>query len=172
MEWRIPNMKIPVFLSKLSELILRPIFWFGRFLAKIWAAIFGRISWTAPTWLSRTNAAWSNFGNARPWTNASIVMAVLLIACGSMWGWKWYQSRPKPHRVSANVSTIPVTKLDKELQYPPLIIKFSDPAARLEDLKKPSLTGVKLEPSIPGTWSWNSDRELAFHPTEDWPADK
>ncbi|HJT45949.1 MAG TPA: MG2 domain-containing protein, partial [Chthoniobacterales bacterium] len=165
-------MKIPAFLSKLSELVFRPIFWFGRLLAKIWAAIFGRISWTAPTWLSRTNTAWSNFGNARPWTNASIVMAVLLIVCGSIWGWKWYQSRPKPHRVSANVSTIPVTKLDKELQYPPLIIKFSDPAARLEDLKKPSLTGVKLEPSIPGTWSWNSDRELAFHPTEDWPADK
>src|SRR5689334_16743135 len=165
-------MKIPAFLSKLFEIVSRPVFWLGRVLARVWSAIFGRVSWSPPTWLSRSNAAWSNFGNTRPWMNASIVLAALLITCGSIWGWKWYQSRPKPHLVSATVSAIPVTKLDKELQYPPLVIKFSDPAARLEDLKKSPLTGVKLDPSIAGAWSWNSDRELIFRPTEDWPADK
>src|SRR6266849_6011354 len=67
---------------------------------------------------------------------------------------------------------IPVTKLEKELKYPPLIVRFSDPAARLEDLKKLSLQGVRLEPQIGGAWSWNSDKELVFRPTEDWPADQ
>jgi len=165
-------MKIPASLSKLLQLLLRPIFWLGRLLSKICFAIFGRISWNPPGWLSRGEAAWSRFGNSRPWTNASIVIAVLLIICGSIWTWKWYQSRPKPHRVSASVVAIPVTKLDKELQYPPVVIRFSDPAARLEDLKKPSLTGVRLEPKIAGAWSWNSDKELIFRPTEDWPADR
>ncbi len=53
-----------------------------------------------------------------------------------------------------------------------MIVRFSEPAARLEDLKKPSLQGVRLEPQIGGAWSWNSDKELTFRPTADWPADQ
>lgn len=165
-------MKIPAALSKLGDVILRPLFWLGRLLAKIWFAVFGRLSWNPPTWLSRGNEAWSRFGNNRPWTNASVVLGLLLVIYGSLWTWNWYQSRPKPHFVSASIQSVPVTKLEKELQYPPLVIRFSDPAARLEDLKKPALTGVRLEPQIAGAWSWNSDRELTFRPTEDWPADR
>ncbi len=165
-------MKIPAFLSKLPELVLRPVFWIGRALSKIWFTIFGRVSWSPPNWFSKGRSAWTGFSDTRPRTTASLLIAVLLISCGSIWTWKWYQSRPKPHRVSATVAAIPVTKLDKELQYPPLVIRFSDPAARLEDLKKPSVTGVRLEPQIAGAWSWSSDRELIFRPTEDWPADR
>src|SRR5436305_1456103 len=165
-------MKVPASVSKLTEIVLRPIFWLGRVVSKIWFALFGRVSWSPPSWMARSNEVWSRFGNNRPWTNALLVVAVLLIACGSLWSWKWYQSRPKPHFVSASVQSIPVTKLDKELRYPPLVIRFSDPAARLEDLKKSPLTGVRLEPQIAGAWSWNSDRELTFRPTEDWPADR
>src|SRR5262249_27519094 len=158
-------MKIPAFLSKLPNLVLRPLVLLGKGLAKIWFALFGRVSWSPPGWFSK----WSRFSGSRPRTTASILIAILLIICGSIWTWKWYQSRPKPHRVSATIAAIPTTKLDKELQYPPLVIRFSDPAARLEDLKKPSLEDVRLEPQIAGAWSWNSDRELVFRPTEDWP---
>ncbi|HST30423.1 MAG TPA: alpha-2-macroglobulin [Chthoniobacterales bacterium] len=165
-------MKMPAFLSKVSELVLSPVFWLGRALASIWFAIFGHVSWSPPSWFSKGHSAWSGFSTSRPRTTASILIAALLITCGSIWSWKWYQNRPKPHRVSATISAIPVTKLDKELQYPPLVMRFSDPAARLEDLKKPSLTGVKIEPQIAGTWSWNSDKELTFRPSEDWPADR
>ncbi len=165
-------MQLPASLSKLAEIIVRPFLWLGRLLSKIWFAVFGRVSWSPPGWLSRTNEAWSRFGNSRPWTNASLVLGLLLIAYGSLWTWNWYQNRPRPHFVSASVGSIPVTKLDKDLQYPPLVIRFSDPAARLEDLKRPSLAGVRLEPQIAGAWSWNSDRELTFRPTEDWPADR
>jgi alpha-2-macroglobulin len=165
-------MKIPAFLSKLPELVLRPVFWLGRALTSIWFAIFGRVSWSPPNWFSKGRSAWTGFSDSRPRTTASLLIAVLLISCGSIWTWKWYQSRPKPHRVSATIAAIPVTKLDKELQYPSLVIRFSDPASRLEDLKKPSLTGVRLEPQIAGAWSWSSDRELIFRPTEDWPADR
>lgn len=165
-------MKIPASLSKLAETVVRPIFWLGRLISKIWFACFGRLSWSPPVWLSRSNEAWSRFGNNRPWTNALLVLGLLLMTWGSLWTWNWYQNRAKPHLVSASIQSIPVTKLDKELQYPPLVIKFSDPAARLEDLKKPSLSGVRLEPQIAGAWSWSNDRELTFRPTEDWPADR
>ncbi|MBV9618026.1 MAG: hypothetical protein JO201_02340, partial [Verrucomicrobia bacterium] len=165
-------MKTPAFLSKPPELVLRPLDLLGKGLVKIWVAIFGRFSWSPPGWFSQTRFGWTRFSVSRPRTTASILITVFLITCGSIWGWKWYQSRPKPHRVSATVAEIPVTKLDKDLQYPPLVIRFSDPAARLEDLKKPSLEGVRLDPPLAGAWSWNSDRELAFRPTEDWPADR
>jgi len=164
-------MKIPASLSKLPELILRPVVLLGRGLAKIWFVIFGRLSWSPPHWFSKSHSAWTRFSDSRPRTTASLLIAIFLISCGSIWTWKWYQSRPKPHRVSATVAAIPVTKLDKELKYPPLTIRFSDPAAKLEDLKQPSLSGVRLEPKIAGSWSWSSDRELTFRPTEDWPAD-
>src|ERR1700736_1524932 len=165
-------MKIAALLSKLPELILRPLVLLGRGVAEVWFAIFGRFSWSPPGWFSQSRSTWTCFRESRPRTTASILIAVFLITCGSIWSWKWYQSRPKPHRVSATVEAIPVTKLDKELKYPPLVVRFSDPAARLEDLKKPSLEGVRLEPQIAGAWSWNSDRELVFRPTEDWPADR
>src|SRR5438094_728323 len=70
------------------------------------------------------------------------------------------------------IEAVPVTKLEKDLKFPTLDIRFSDSAARLEDLKKTSVSGVRIEPKIAGVWSWNSDKELMFRPTEDWPADQ
>src|SRR6266404_1789784 len=154
-DWRNHNMKIPASLSKLREFILWPLGVLGRFVTKIWLAIFGRVAWTPPRWFS----AWSDFSGNRPRTTASILIAAFLITCGSIWTWKWYQAQPKPHRVSATVPAIPVTKLDRELQFPPLIVRFSDPAARLEDLKKPSLEAVHLQPQITDARSWHSGPE-------------
>ena len=129
-------------------------------------------TWSPPAWFSQSRTGWTRFSEANPRITASGLIAIFLLSCGAAWTWNWYQHRPKPHRVSASVGAIPVTKLENELKYPPLIVRFSEPAARLEDLKKPSLQGVRLEPQVGGAWSWNSDKELAFRPTEDWPADQ
>ena len=86
--------------------------------------------------------------------------------------WRWYQDRPKPHQVSLKINAIPVTTLAKDLKFPPLTVYFSESAARLEDLKKKSLTGIRLEPQIAGDWHWANDSTLLFEPTEDWPADQ
>ena len=112
------------------------------------------------------------FRRRRPVLAAGIVLLALLLASGSLWTWRWYQRQPKPHRVSATVAAIPITPLEKELKFPPLSIEFSEPAARLEDLKNPALHHVRLEPTLPGTWKWTNDRNLAFVPTQDWPAER
>ncbi len=165
-------MKTPAFLSKLPDLIIRPFVLLGKMVAKTWFAVFGRVSWSPPHWFSQSRTAWMRFSEANPRITAAGLIAIFLVSCGASWTWNWYQNRPKPHRVSVSTVAIPVTKLEKELKYPPLIVRFSDPAARLEDLKKPSLQGVRLEPQVGGAWSWNSDKELVFRPTEDWPADQ
>jgi hypothetical protein len=57
-------MKIPASLSKLPELILRPLVLLGRGVVKIWFAIFGRFSWSPPGWFSQSRSGWSRFSDA------------------------------------------------------------------------------------------------------------
>src|SRR6266404_2061282 len=125
-DWRIHLMKTPAFLSKLPDLIIRPFVLLGRIVAKIWFAIFGRFSWSPPHWFSQSHAEWARFSQANPRITALIMAAIFLISCGAAWTWDWYQRRPKPHRVSASIEAIAVTKLEKELKYPPLIVRFSE----------------------------------------------
>ncbi len=97
---------------------------------------------------------------------------ILLVSCAGVWTWNWYSHLPKPKKVLANIVPIEVTKLEKELKFPRLVVRFSESAARLEDLKKPSVQGVRLEPNVNGAWHWAQADILVFEPTEDWPADQ
>jgi uncharacterized protein YfaS (alpha-2-macroglobulin family) len=103
---------------------------------------------------------------------ASAVLAILLISGGGAWTWKWYSHLPKPKKISAKIVSIEVTKLEKELKFPRLVMYFSESAARLEDLKKPAVQGVRLEPQVNGAWHWAQADILVFEPKEDWPADQ
>ena len=136
------------------------------------SSVFGHISWNPPGWLARSAAACARFYRSRPNLTTSLILSVFFLGCASAWSWHWYQHQPKPHRVTATIDAIPVTRLEKDLKFPSLNIAFSESAARLEDLKKPSLSGVRLDPAIAGTWRWNNDKHLVFKPTEDWPAEK
>ena len=86
-------------------------------------------------------------------------------------GWQWYQHLPKPETVSATVQAPGITPIvDDKLAPEPLRIAFEKSVAPLERLDKPVTSGVKLEPSVPGKWKWESDRVLRFEPAQDWPA--
>jgi uncharacterized protein YfaS (alpha-2-macroglobulin family) len=139
---------------------------------KILSQIFGNVSWRPPGWINRIRNGWVTLNRRHPHLIAPAIIVIFLLSCGAVWTLHWYQHRPIPHKVTATIASPPITKLEKDLKYPPLSIVFSEPAARLEDLKKKSLPGIQLEPKIAGVWSWNSDKELVFRPTEDWPADK
>src|ERR1700736_2156432 len=134
--------------------------------------IFGNVSWRPPGWLSRTAGKWRQVERRHPRLIAPTIIGLFLISCAGAWTWNWYQHLPKPRRVSVKVQSIPVTKLEKELTFPRLVIYFSEPAARLEDLHKPSIGGVRLEPQMAGGWHWAAGDVLVFQPTQDWPADQ
>jgi uncharacterized protein YfaS (alpha-2-macroglobulin family) len=152
--------------------LIRPFAWLARWLRMIFRTVFGQLSWNPPRWLQLGFARVVLFRRGHPILAAAIVLLAFLITSGSVWTWKWYQRQPKPHKVYATVAAIPVTPLDKELKFPPLTIDFSESAARLEDLKNPSLPRVRLEPATAGTWKWNNDSKLVFTPAQDWPADR
>jgi uncharacterized repeat protein (TIGR01451 family) len=152
--------------------LIRPFAWLARWLRKIFRAAFGQLSWKPPYWLQRGFARLTIFRRGHPILAPVIVLLAFVIAGGSVRTWRWYQSRPKPHMVSAQVAPIPITPLDKELKFPALTIDFSESAARLEDLKNPTLSHVRLDPPVAGAWRWVNDRKLAFAPAQDWPADQ
>src|SRR6266487_5101581 len=165
-------MNTSALITRSLQLAVRPFVLLWAFFKKVALAVFGRLQWSPPHWLTRSRAATSDFHRVHPRITASGIVAIFLLSCGAAWTLHWYQHRPIPHKVKATIASPPITKLEKELKFPPLFVRFSEPAARLEDLKKPSLSGVRLEPTITGAWSWNSDKELAFRPTQDWPADQ
>lgn len=152
--------------------IIRPFAWLARLLRKIARTLFGQISWKPPYWLERTFVRATLWRRGHPLLAWSLVLLLTLLIGGGIWSWRWYQRQPKPHTVSAQVSPIPITPLDKELKFPPLNIEFSESAARLDDLKNPAVQHVRLEPAVPGAWKWTNDRKLTFTPTQDWPADQ
>jgi uncharacterized protein YfaS (alpha-2-macroglobulin family) len=145
---------------------------FTQGISRILGSIFGNFSWRPPHWLSRIGAGCAGRAHAHPRLIAPALTAFFLFAGGTAWTWHWYQHRPKPYRVRATIAQLPVTKLQKELKFPPLTVYFSDHAARLEDLQKRSLNSVHLNPPIAGAWRWSADDILFFEPTEDWPAQK
>jgi alpha-2-macroglobulin len=161
-------MKTPALLSKSIQLAAR----YAAICTAIPRQIFGNVSWQPPIWWTRIGDAWTRVNRAYPRLIAPAIIAIFLLSCGTAWTLRWYEHRPKPFRVSVRVAEIPVTKLEKELKFPQLNIFFSKSAARLEDLKKESLQGVRLEPQIAGAWHWGFDDMLVFQPTEDWPADQ
>src|SRR5437762_3819048 len=159
-------------ITRSLQLAARPFVLLLAFLKKVALAVFGRVQWSPPHWLSHSRAAISGFNRTHPLITASGIVAILLLFCGAAWTLRWYQHRPKPRYVSVMVERIPVTKLEKELTFPTLDIQFGDSAARLEDLKKTSVPGIRLGPPLAGKWMWANDKHLFFKPTEDWPADQ
>jgi alpha-2-macroglobulin len=152
--------------------LIRPFAWLARRVRKTFRTAFGQLSYRPPAWFQRGFARVVLYRRGHPVLAAAIVLGTFLIASGSVWTWRWYQGQPKPHMVYATVTPIPVTPLEKELKFPPLTIEFTESAARLDDLKNPTLQHVRLDPPVAGAWKWLNDRKLSFAPAQDWPADK
>src|SRR5438128_2950164 len=133
---------------------------------------FGNFSWRPPGWLSRTGENGNRLERAYPRLIAPAIVTIFLILCAGAWTWNLYSHLPKPRRVSVKITPVEVTKLEKDLKFPRLVVYFSESAARLEDLKKPSVQGVRLEPHLSGAWHWVQGDILVFQPSEDWPADQ
>src|SRR5437762_13165573 len=159
-------------ITRSLQLAARPFLLLLRFVQKVALALFGRVQWSPPRWLSQTRAGVSGFKRAHPLITASGIVAILLLSCGAAWTWHWYQHRPKPRYVSVKIDPIPVTKLEKDLTFPTVDVRFSESAARLEDLKKVPVQGVRYYPVVPVKWMCATDKHLFFKPSEDWPADQ
>ena len=165
-------MQTPALFGQSIQLLRRTVSATGRIVLRTSETAFGRVSWNPPRWITAATQAGTSFSRKYPRQTTGLLIVLLLLGGGTAWAWRWYANRPKPHTVQATIAPIPVTPLERHLVIPLLNVQFSEPAARLEDLRKTEVRGVRLDPEMPGAWFWSTDQQLTFRPREDWPADR
>jgi alpha-2-macroglobulin len=137
----------------------------GKLLAmvkRVWIAAVGRVAWDAPPW--------SRWLWARKLKSLAALAVIGALATGGYYGWRWWDSRPKPEQTHVTLSAPEVTRWeDGRPQINPLRVEFDHSAALLDKVGKNITAGVELSPKIEGHWNWDSDHELTFTPAGDWP---
>ena len=158
--------------AKAGRAFARP----ARLSGRVLSPLIGNVSWNAPPW-----ARWvgGRVGGTARWVGANPqragVAALLLaaIAAGGLYGYKWWQARPKPIEVKLTVKNparTPIENEDEKDRGPrSLIVTFAQSVAPLAMVGKEVPAGIKIAPPLDGKWKWNEDKELEFQPTEDWP---
>ena len=145
-----------------TSLLLAPFAVLVRGLRAVLVALFGRIGWQPPPWLT-----WMRH---RPLTAGIVLLALVASAGGGWYGWQWYRHLPQPHTVDFRVEPPTLTDYEKTpMVVAPLRIRFAESAAPLALVGKPVTTGLRLDPAQPGAWRWLDDRTLEFTPEGDWP---
>ncbi len=139
----------------------------GRLAARLLRPLVGdmNLSWYAPEWMRVVQR--------RPKHAALAGLTVVLVAIGGWYGWQWYQHRPhppEPTRITWQVHAPSVTDYSKQpIAIDALQMTFSASAAPIELVGKPAISGISMQPSVKGEWTWLNDRTLRFTPAIDWP---
>ncbi len=131
--------------------------------AAVMATIFGRISWTPPSWAKAAGGTVK-----RNWRKIIVGAGVLAAACVlAVLGYAYYLTH-QPVKIEVSGSSPGPTRLEKDARPDPLHIYFNGSAANLEDIDKVVEKGISINPPIKGEWRWKGDAELTFTPAEDW----
>lgn len=148
---------------------------------KILRAAFGELRWKAPPWLEACGARFSrvahdvaDYSRRRPRAASAIGLGIVALLAAAYWGWRWYESRPKPVETRFTVSAPERTCYECEPPGKPnsLIVRFDASAAALAQVGKeldPAAKAIEMRPAMKGMWHWDDDRTLRFQPAEDWP---
>ena len=157
------------FLLRLPLLLLRALYW-------LISRIVGDFSWSAPAWLRAVGAGAKRLAlavRARPGRFAGGALILLALASSGWWGYRWYQSRPRPIEEPPATFTLQAPDVTDYEQTPitvhPLTLTFNRSVAPLALVGKQASAGIELKPELAGKWTWTSDHELSFAPKDDWP---
>ncbi|MDB6076172.1 MAG: alpha-2-macroglobulin domain protein, partial [Verrucomicrobiaceae bacterium] len=148
---------------------LQPRFW-----GKVGRAVLGDVRYTPPVWpggvydsMCRSPGLWA----------ATIVTAGVAIGGGLKYH-DWTEAH-KPHprqtvearEVTGKIADPGVSPVVDGKSVPlPVVLSFSEAAAKLDLVKKDNPPGISLSPAHPGHWRWATDKKLEFKPDIDWPA--
>ena len=157
------------FLLRLPLLLLRALYW-------LISRIFGDFSWSAPAWLRGAGRGALRAGaavRARPGRFAGATAMLIALIAGGWFGWRWYQSQPRPIEEPPATFTLQAPETTDYEQTPivvhPLTLTFNRSVAPLALVGKQPSAGIELKPELAGKWTWTSDHELSFAPKDDWP---
>jgi alpha-2-macroglobulin len=133
-------------------------------LAGIVRALVGDVQYTAPDWLHGLSETVRR--------HPKRILAILLALSLAVYGIQLWRNRPVPvipNLVYVTALAPSLTDYSQErLSFYPAQISFSGSVAPLDAVGK-APNGLVMQPTHPGNWSWTSDRELVFTPSQDWP---
>jgi len=140
------------------------------------ACIFGKLNWNSPPWFGAVQQKAKN--SPKTFWGALLLTATVLIT--SAYGINWYRNLPQPIYTTASITAPDITPNAEELIPNRVVIDFgvqlngftAQSVAPLNKIGKVVTEGVEISPKIAGEWYWNSDSQLIFTPSEDWPADQ
>jgi uncharacterized protein YfaS (alpha-2-macroglobulin family) len=145
----------------------------GAVLSFVFRAVFGRVAWRPPHWLTALRAriaalgSWTRSNPKPAATRALLAVLVIGAAAGGTW---WYRHRPKPVEIALHAVAPELTKLEEEKwKVFPLVVVFDGSVAPLDKVGKTVSPGPSLSPGIAGEWTWDDDHHLSFMPKADWP---
>ena len=133
-------------------------------------AVFG--TWSPPPWTHPIGRAAVRAAAAiasKPVHACAFAVLLAATAASGWYGYRWYQSRPKPVETTIAVNNPQRTEIENEREPFPLVVTFSHSAAPLGMAEKDVAGGIAIEPALAGTWRWANDKTLEFQPKEDWP---
>lgn len=142
-------------------------------LSVILTSIFGK--WSSPPWMGKV----CQTVKASPKKFGGITAVVLVLVGATAYGISWYKNLPEPNYVMAAITEPEITPNEETLVPSRILVDFitkhhggSQSVAPLSMINKVVTDGIEISPKIPGEWYWNSDSQLSFTPTEDWPANQ
>ncbi|AUH73038.1 alpha-2-macroglobulin family protein [Legionella sainthelensi] len=139
------------------------------------SSVFGKLNWRSPPWMNYLCT--KSKSSPKMFWGSSFVLILILIAAG--YTVHWYKNLPKPIYTTAQITVPDITPNTEEQLVPNnLIIDFgiknngfiNQSVAPLSEIGKTVTHGIEMTPNLPGTWTWNTDSQLVFTPSEDWPA--
>lgn len=142
----------------------------------------GSFCWTPPPWAD----ALQRMRKQRPGRFWSGLGLLALLALTAMAGYRYYRQLPKPLLLTAEIESPGITPNDENPQPDPLRVTFRYDTARRQPEQElpdtpPSVarldlvdqrveSGIRLEPAMSGSWSWEGDSTLVFVPDREWQA--
>src|SRR5262249_61212555 len=82
--------------------------WAWAVVRSLSTTLFGRVAWEAPSWVSGCGRAIGLARArlaARPRLTAGVAVASVALAAGGVWGYLWWQARPRPVGVTVITNT-------------------------------------------------------------------
>ena len=163
------------FVTTICDLAARAGRAFVRLAGRLLGPVFGRLSWNAPPWAQWSGARFAAGGRAavaNPHRTGLVLALLVALLAGGFYGYRWWQSRPKPIEVTvtaANPARTPIENEDEADRGPrPLIVTFGQSVVPLAMVDKEVAAGIVITPPLEGKWKWTSEKELEFSPREDW----
>lgn len=140
------------------------------------SAVFGKLNWNSPPWLTHLHTKSKTSPKAFWGTSFLTVLVLAVIGYGAY----WYKNLPQPVYTTAVITTPDITANEENLVPNNLVIDFgiknngfiNKSVAPLSLIGKALTEGIEMMPKIAGTWTWSTDSQLTFMPTDDWLADQ